>query len=539
MNTGCRIGAAALVAVSLAVSSPALAAGDDVQLAERQVLRKGNGAEPQTLDPHKAEGVPSSNIMRDLYEGLVGKQPDGTLIPGAAESWQISDDGRVYVFSMRRDARWSNGDPVTAHDFVYGIRRSADPLTASKYSQILAPIENAEAVVAGEMPVEAMGVEALDDYTLEIRLKSTTPYFLGLLTHSSTYAVHRASVEEHGVGFSRPGNLVSNGAYKLKDWVVQSHMTLVRNEHYWDNANTTIDQVEYHATEDQSSELKRYRAGELDWTEEVPTSQVEWIQRNLGDEMKVATYLGIYYFGFNVTKPPFKASPKLRQALAMAIDRQVITEKITKLGEQPAYGYVPPGIPGYTSQTVAWSDLSREERFAEARRLYAEAGYSRDNPLEVEIIYNTDENHKKVSLAVAAMWRSVLGVDYSLVNQEWKVFLQTRKLKHDTEVFRAGWIGDYNDPYTFLELLHSKHGINDSGFSSESYDALLRRISLEVDPEARTQLMKQAEQQLLDELPVMPIYYYVSKHMLKPYVDGWEPNIMDHHYTKDWRILAH
>ena len=514
-------------------------AGVAQELADEQILHKGNGAEPQTLDPHKAEGVPSSHIMRDLYEGLTSEAPDGEVIPGAAESWTLSDDGKVYVFNMRRNAKWSNGDPVTAHDFVYGLRRCADPLTASKYSQILAPIKNAEAVVAGELPVEQLGVKALDDYRLEVRLKAPTPYFLGLLNHSSTYAVHRPSVEEHGIGFSRPGNLVSNGAYKLQDWMVQSQITLVRNPEYWNDANTTINKVIYYPTEDLSSELKRFRAGELDWTNDVPGSQVEWIKKNLPDALKVSTYLGIYYFGFNTTKPPFKDNKKLRQALAMAIDRKVITDKITKAGEVPAYGYVPPGIPGYESQRAEWSKWPREQRFEEARRLYNEAGYSRDKPLKVEIIYNTHENHKKVSLAVAAMWRSVLGVDYTLINQEWKVFLQTRKLKEDTEVFRAGWIGDYNDPYTFLELLHSKHGINDSGYNNPEYDALLERIATESDPDRREQLMAEAEQQILTELPVMPIYYYVAKHLKQPYVDGWTANLMNHHYTKDWRILKH
>ena len=509
------------------------------ELAAEQVLHKGNGAEPQTLDPHKAEGVPSSHILRDLYEGLTSEAPNGDIIPGGAASWTLSEDGTVYTFKLRPEARWSNGDPVTAMDYVYGLRRSADPVTASKYAQILAPIENAESVVAGERPVEDLGVTALDDFTVEIRLKAPTPYFLGLLNHSSTYPVHRATVETFGDKFSRPGNMVNNGAYVLDDWVVQSHIVLKRNPMYWGDANTTINTVYYYATEDQSSELKRYRAGELDYTYDVPVSQVGWIRDHLGDELEVSTYLGIYYFGFNVTQPPFKGNLKLRQALSMAIDRRVICEKILKPGEQPAYGFVPPGITGYESQVAGYADMTRDERFAEARRLYNEAGYSEDNPLQVEIRYNTHENHKKVSLAVAAMWRAVLGVDYTLINEEWKVFLQTRKLKQDTQVFRAGWIGDYNDPYTFLELMHSKHGINDSGYNNPEYDALLAEISVQTDMDRRAKLMEQAERMLLADQPIMPIYYYVEKGLVKPYVDGFVPNIMDHHYTKNWRILAH
>ncbi len=522
-----------LSALALSLSGAAIAE----ELAAKQVLHKGNGAEPQTLDPHKAEGVPSSNIQRDLYEGLVGEAPNGDLIPGAAQRWEVSEDGTVYTFHLRPQARWSNGDPVTAHDFVYGLRRSADPATLSKYSQILSSIQNAEAVIAGELPPEKLGVRAIDDMTLEITLKAPTPYFLGLLTHSSTYPLNRRNVEKFGDRFARPGNLVSNGAYKLTDWVVQSHIVLERNPHYWDNANTVINKVIYYATEDQSSELKRFRAGELHYTNEVPTGQVEWIRENMPDEFNVATYLGTYYFGFNVTKPPFKDNPKLRRALAMAIDREIIVEKVTKLGERPAYSWIPDGISNYTSQVPEWASWPKEKQLAEARRLYAEAGYGPDNPLRIEIRYNTSENHKKVSIALAAMWKQNLGVLATLVNQEWKVFLETRKQKRVTQVFRAGWIGDYNDPYTFAELMHSKHGINDPGYNNPEYDELMHLASIETDFDRRREILEQAERIMLEDQPIIPVYFYVSKHMVSRKIGGYESNIMDHQFSKNWRIL--
>ncbi len=507
------------------------------ELAAKQVLHKGNGAEPQTLDPHKAEGVPSSNIQRDLYEGLVGESPTGELIPGAAERWEINDDGTVYTFYLRRAAKWSNGDPVTAHDFVFGLRRSADPATLSHYSQILSSIHNAEAVTAGKVPPEEMGVRALDDHTLEITLKAPTPYFLGLLTHSSTYPLNPRNVAEFGDRFARPGNLASNGAYRLVDWVVQSHITLERNPHYWGNDKVVIDKVVYYATEDQSSELKRFRAGELHYTNEVPTGQVGWIRQNMPDEFKVATYLGSYYFGFNVTQPPFKGNRKLRRALSMAIDREIITEKVTRLGERPAYSWIPDGVANYTTQRPAWADWPRDKRIAEARRLYREAGYGKDKPLRIEIRYNTSENHKKVAIAVAAMWKQELGVLASLVNQEWKVFLETRKQKRITQVFRAGWIGDYNDPYTFAELMHSKHGINDPGYNNPRYDEMMHLASVEVDFDRRRAILEEAERLMLEDQPIMPIYFYVSKHMVSRKVAGYESNIMDHQYSKNWRLL--
>ncbi len=521
----------------LAVSAGTTALATD--LAAEQVLHKGNGAEPQTLDPHKAEGVPSSNIMRDLYEGLTSESPDGEVIPGAAERWDISADGRVYTFYLRKTARWSNGDPVVAEDFVAGLRRSANPATLSHYSQILSSIENAEAVTAGDVPPEKLGVVALDDHTVQITLKAPTPYFLGLLNHSSTYPINRRAFRQFGDKFTRLGNLVSNGAYVLSDWVVQSHIVLDRNPEYWDNANTVIDRVYYHATEDQSSELKRYRAGELDWTNEVPLAQISWIRENLKDEFYVSTYLGTYYYGFNLTQPPFKNNKKLRRALSMAVDREIIVEKVSRLGEQPAYSWVPPGINNYNAQTPSWAQMPRELRHAEARRLYAEAGYGPDNPLYIELRYNTSENHKKIAVAIAAMLKQTLGVRASLINQEWKVFLETRKQKRVTQLFRAGWIGDYNDAYTFAELLHSKHGINDQGYNSPEYDALLAAASVEGDFHKRREILQQAERVLLEDQPIMPIYFYVNKRMVKPYVAGFQPNIMDHHYSKNMRILAH
>ncbi|HIE55214.1 MAG TPA: peptide ABC transporter substrate-binding protein [Chromatiaceae bacterium] len=532
----CRV---VFVSLLVSLSLQALAKPDPAQLASEQILHRGNGAEVQTLDPHKAEGVPSSNILRDLYEGLTIEAPDGRVTPGTAESWQVSDDGRVYTFHLRKNARWSNGDPLTAEDFVYSLRRSVDPATGSRYSQILAPILNAEAVIAGSKPPEALAVEALDEHTLKITLKAPTPYFLGLLNHSSTYPVHRASIEKHGDRFSRPGKLISNGAYRLSEWVVQSHIRLDRNPYYWDNEETLIESVYFYPIEDQSTELKRYRAGELDITEAIPLQQFRWIKKHLASELRVSPYLGTYYFGYNLTRAPFKDSLKLRRALSMAINREILTEKITSMGEKPLYSWVPEGILGYNPARLDYADWPHSKRIAEARRLYAEAGYTRDNPLTVEIRYNTSENHKKVAIAIAAMWKQALGVRVKLVNEEWKVFLENRKQKRLTQAFRAGWIGDYNDPYTFMEILHSRHGLNDSAYRNPEYDRLLEQAATESDPQERFALMQRAEALALSDHPVIPLYGYVSKHLVKPWVGNFTPNILDHHYTKHLYILKH
>lgn len=508
------------------------------ELAEEQVIHLGNGAEPQTLDPHRAEGVPSSNILRNLFEGLTLEAPNGDVIPGAAESWDVSEDGLVYTFRMRPEGRWSNGDRVTARDFVFGLRRSVDPKTLSNYASILGPIRNAEEIILGQLPPEELGVETVDDLTLVIRLNGPTPYLPGLLNHNVSYPVHAGNIQEFGTRFARPGNLISNGAYVLDAWVVQDHIKLVRNRNYRDDANTHIEEAYFYPTENQDAELKRYRAGEFDVTEQVPYQQLTWIRENLGDELVIAPYLGSYYFGYNVTRPPFKDNAALRKALAMAVDREIITERITGAGEIPAYGWVPP-VTGYEGQQVEWADWTQEERDTEARRLYAEAGYSQENPLQVEILYNTNENHKRISVAIASMWNQTLGVDTRLVNEEWKVFLETRRRKETTEVFRAGWIGDYNDAFTFAQLRYSKNEMNHSGYASNSYDALLEAAAMESDAVERARIIQESERVLLEDMPVIPIYFYVSKHLVKPWVGGRQPNIMDHHHVKDFYILKH
>ncbi len=507
-------------------------------LAREQVLHKGNGSELESLDPHRAEGTSTSNILRDLFEGLTMEAPDGAIIPGVAQSWDISEDGKTYTFHLRENARWSNGDPVTANDFVFSLRRSADPATASNYSSILAPIENADEVTAGKLPLEKLGVIAADAHTLVIRLRAPTTYFLGMLTHSALYPVHAASVMKLGSRAFRVENLVSNGAYKIVEWVVQSHVLLTRNKNYWDDAHTTIERVYYHDTEDLSSEFKRYRAGELDWTDAIPVTQARWIRQNLPRDFHVAPYLGTYYYGLNVSKPPFKGNAKLRRALSLVIDRDVIVKKVMGTGELPAYSWVPP-IPGYVQQPPAWATWTRAQRLSEARKLYAEAGYSAEHPLQVEIRYNTSEDHKRIATVIAAMWKQYLGVDARLVNQEFKIFVRDRLQKQVTQVFRAAWIGDYDDPYTFAELFKSTNGNNDLGYASPEYDALLVQASNELDAGKRFQIMEQAEKVMLEDQPMIPLYFYTTKRLVKPYVVGWQSNIMDHHYTKYMKVLAH
>lgn len=500
------------------------------------VLRKGNGAEPETLDPQKARGVPAANILRDLYEGLVSEAPDGHLVPGVAERWSVSGDGLTYTFYLRPNARWSNGKPLTAQDFVYSLRRAVDPATGSVYAMILTPIAGADAIIHGEQPPNTLGVKALDAHTLRIHLMAPTAYFLQLLTHPISYPVYRPAVERYAGQFTQPGHSVTDGAYRMRAWVPYSVISLERNPHYWNNARTRIDVVDYYPIDNAEAEFRRYQAGELDWTETVPTNELDRVRREMPAQLHISPAISTYYYGFNVTGPPFENKPKLRRALSMAIDREWIVKNVTRGGEQPAYAWVPPKIKNYTSQTPEWAGWPRSRQIAEARRLYREAGYSAAHPLDVEIRYNTSENHRKIAVVIARMWEDVLGVRTTLVNEEWKVFLHNREAKKITQVFRAGWVGDYDDASTFLDLLLSDSGLNDEGYSNPQYDEPVRQAAREGNPVKRRALLERAERVMLRDQPVLPIYFYVNKHLIQPYVKGYHGNVMDHHYTKDLYI---
>lgn len=500
---------------------------DDVQ-----TLNRGIEAEPESLDVHKARSTAAGDVQRDLGEGLTGYTPEGELVARAAERWEISEDGRDYTFFLRRDARWSNGQPVVAEDFVYSFRRLVDPATASFYSQSVTDIENAAAIVAGSKALEELAVTASGDHELKVRLARPTPYFLALLTHPSMFPVHRASVEQHGDSHARPGSLVTNGAYTLVAWNLGSLIELRRNEHYWDNPSTAIDRVLHHIVPEPAVELNRYRAGELHITDNVPPEAFARLRRERPDELRVAPHLNVYYYGFNMTRPPFRDNPELRRALSMAIDRQALTENVTGRGETPAWSWVPPGVDNYDERQFPYADMSNEEREAAARLAYRQAGYSDRSPLNVEIRYNTSDMHQRIALAVQAMWREVLGVEATLINEEFQVLLSNMRAKQVTQVFRSSWLGDYNDANTFLQLMLTDAPSNMTGYSNPEFDSLVKMAAEQTDPERRRNYMQQAEAILLGDHPIIPIYFYVSKHLVSQRVQGWGDNVLDYHYSQ-------
>lgn len=524
----CRLLLLAIVgATVVACGSP-----DDDDGVRVATLHRGLSSDPESLDPHKARSVQAGDVLRDIGEGLTSYSASGELVPGAAQEWTISADGLVYTFTIRADARWSNGDALTAQHFTFSLRRLVDPATAAFYAQALADIVNAEAITAGSLPPAELGVAAVDDRTLVITLVRPTPFLLGLLTHPSTFPVHPVSIEQSGNAFTRPGTLLSNGAYKLEAWEPGSVIRLRRNEQYWNNQATAIDVVHHHVLTQEVTELNRYRAGELHITASVPPDSFERVRDEHRDELHIAPYLGVYYYGFNLTKPPFKDAPELRQALSMAIDRAVLVEKVTGRGEAPAYSWVPAGVNNYEPRRFAYAELSQDERNAAAKRLYRDAGYSDTNPAEIELRYNTSDTQQRIALAIQSMWQDVLGVKTTLVNEEFQVLLANMRAAEITQVFRSSWIGDYNDAHTFLSILQAANPSNMPRYVSDEFDSLMQRAAVQIDPRRRSLFLEEAERVLLADHPVIPLYFYVSKHLVSPDVTGWGDNVLDYHYSQ-------
>jgi len=495
------------------------------------ILLRGAGAEPDSLDPQKARSVEAQEILRDLCEGLTTLDKAGGVGPGVATDWTVSADGKKYTFNLRPDARWSNGERVVAADFVAALRRLVDPATASSYAQVIDVVENASDIVAGRKPPESLGVLAPGESTVTIDLASPAAYLPSLLSHPSTCPVHRPTLTQHPDELAKPGVMVSNGAFVLKEWVQGSHILATRNRQYWDDAATRLDAVRYLLIPDENAELTRYRAGGLHTTNQVPRGQFDWIQANLAGQLHIAPQLDTYFYGFNLNKAPFKDNPGLRRALSLVIDRDKLVHSVLRAGELPAYGWIPPGVSHYTSQSFDYRGQPLAARLAEAHRLYAQAGYSAARPLAFELRYNAGEVHNKVAVAVASMWKEALGVEARLTAVEFKSLLQDID-SGDVEVFRSSWLGDYNDAYTFAQYFKSNFGINLPRYRSPEYDALLGAAAVEIDADRRGELLQSAERVVLRDHPVLPIYFYVNKHLIKPEVDGWYDNVMNVVYSK-------
>ncbi|MDP1974641.1 MAG: peptide ABC transporter substrate-binding protein, partial [Alphaproteobacteria bacterium] len=372
-----------------------------------KILKRSNDSEPQSLYIARASDIPSKYVLMDLYEGLVNSDQNGKIIPGAAQRWEIDETGKIYTFHDIR-GNWSNGDPVTAHDFVFGWQHVVDPKTASTYAFILNPIVNAHEISKGEnKDLNALGVKALDDKTLQVTLKAPTGYFLNSLLHYSFFPFHKGALDQHKNEVTKPGKMVSNGAFMLTEWRPQDYIMLSKNPHYWDQTNVKLDKVQYFTTEEQNTTLKNYRAGQLDLTFEIQAEKIQFIKhdKDLVKDLKISPFLSNYYYGINLRKAPLGTNKDIREALSMVIDREKIVNHITLAGEIPAYGFVPPQTANAKPASLSFQALSMEDRLKRARELYEKAGYNLKNPLKFEFSYNTADNHKKIALAVIDMWK--------------------------------------------------------------------------------------------------------------------------------------
>ncbi|CAH0525272.1 ABC transporter substrate-binding protein [Vibrio hippocampi] len=506
------------------------------ELADVQELVRGNGTEVASIDPHKTEGVPESHVIRDLLEGLVNQDADGNTIPGVAESWTTADN-KTFVFNLRKDAKWSNGDPVTAGDFVYSFKRAVDPNTASPYSWYLemTTMVNSADIIAGNKDKETLGVKALDDHTLEIQLESALPYFVMMMGHTTVKPVHQATVEKFGDQWTKPGNFVGNGAYVLSNWVVNERIELARNEQYWDNANTTLNKVTYLPIENQVSEMNRFLSGEIQITNELPIEHFSRLKKEHPESVSVKGDLCSYYYGFNNKKAPFD-DVRVRQALSYAIDRDVVANAILGQGQKPAYFLTPEITAGFSPELPGYGKMTQAERIAEAKKLLAEAGFDESKPLNFTLLYNTSENHKKIATAIQSMWKKDLGANVTLENQEWKTYLDTRR-QGDFDVTRAGWCGDYNEASSFLSLMQSNNSSNDPKYHSAEYDEVMAKAMAATSDAEREALYIEAEKLLARDMPIAPIYQYVKSRLVSPKVGGFAANnAEDKLFSKDMYI---
>jgi len=520
------------LALAAGASALTLAACSEAPDSDVTVLHRGNGAEPLSLDPHKASGTWENNIIGDMFIGLFTEDTAGEPIPGMAESWEVSEDGLTWTFTLR-EAQWSDGEPVEAGDFEFALRRILDPATLAQYASLLYPIENAREVNTGALPPEELGVRALDARTLEIRLAFPAPYLPGLLTHYTTFPVPQHVVEEHGDAWVQPQHIEVNGPYKLVNWRANDFVLSERNPLFWDNANVCVDEVFYYPTVDNPAAERRVRNGELDLNVDFAGQNLEFLQREVPDYVRIHPYLGIVYFSFNTTEAPFD-DPRVRNALGMAIDRTFIAEEILQAGQIPAHSFVPPGVNEYPdSARISWFDQPIEERRERARELLEEAGYGPDNPLRFEYSHRTTGDNPRVAPVVQQDWEMIADwVDAEILGIETQIHYSNLRAG-DYQVGDGGWIGDYNDAYNFLFLGETGSiPMNYSRWSSEEYDSLIDRANRTLDAAQRGAMLAEAEQLMLDELPYIPIVYYVNKALVNPEVTGWQDNLVHIHRTR-------
>lgn len=506
------------------------------KLARKQVLVRGNASEPASLDPHLVQDTVGGAIVVDLFEGLTRSGSDGDTEPAMAKSWSASNNNLTWTFDLREDGRWSDGTPVTAHDFVYGWQRAVDPEVGSNYAYYIesAGVANAGEIITGEKDPQDLGVRALDDFTLEVSLDQPITYLPDMTVHYTMFPAPRQAIEAHGEDWTRPGKMVSNGAYQLDTWYLGEKLVVARNPEYREDKQTILDRVVYVPIESSSAELQRYASGELHMTSTVPVSQMTRLKKERPDELVMVPSIATYMYMFNVNREPFD-DVRVRRALTYAIDRNLIVNYITRGGQMPAFSLTPAYVSDFDFRQPEYATWTQPERDQAAREELAKAGYHEDNPLEFELLYNTDESHKALAIVVSQMWKEKLGAKVTISNLEWKTFL-SEKQAGNYEMARFGWKGDYNEASTFLTLLTSDSGNNDGGWGNEEYDQLLQAARSAENPNL---FYVQAESILWREFPVAPVYFNTTVALVSPVLKGYpKNNPRNIVYSKDMYITG-
>ena len=529
-----------LVVGLFSMAIPALAAQvpPGTVLAEKQELVRNNGSEPSSLDPHKVESDVENNIISDLFEGLVSVSPAGEIQPRLAEKWE-NKDNTVWTFHLRPRVTWSDGTAITAQDIVWSWQRLVSPLTASPYASYPGNmhIVNGAEIAQGQKAPETLGVKALDDTTLEVTLTQPNAAFLAMLAHPSLVPLDKVLISRYGDKWTKPEHIVTSGPYKLSQWVVNERIVAERNPRYWDNAHTVINKVTYLPISSETADVNRYKAGEIDIVYTVPINQFAQLKKTMGDQLDVSPQLATYYYEFNTTRPPFN-DPRVRRALNMALDKDIIAEKVMGQGQRPAWLISQPDIGGVKLHNPEYASWPRDKRIAEAKKLLSEAGYNESHPLVFNLLYNTSESHQRIAIAASSMWKKNLGVEAKLQNQEWKTMLDAMHT-HNFDAVRYAWIADYDDAATFLNNFRTGDSENTSQYSNPAYDEALHNAAKAADTTARGKFYQQAEDLLGQDVPAIPVYHYVRTHLVKPWVGGFTPDKLGYYYSKDMYIKKH
>ncbi len=512
-----------LLAMGLAGAAQAATVPEGTQLADKQELVRSNGNEPASLDPHKVESDVEFNIISDLFDGLVAVKPDGSIEPRLAESWE-NKDNTVWTFHLRPGITWSDGSPITAQDVVWSWQRLVTPATASPYASYPGNmhIMNAADIALGKKTPDTLGVKAINDTTLEVTLTQPTSAFLAMLAHPSMVPLDKVLIGRYGDKWVKPEHFVGSGAYHLSQWVVNERIVAERNPRYWNDKQTVINKVTYLPIRSEAADVNRYKAGEVDIVYTLPINQFSQLKKTLGSEVDVSPQLATYYYEFNTTKAPFNDA-RVRRALNMALDKDIIADKVMGQGQRPAWVISQPEIGGVKLNGPDYASWPRDKRIAEAKKLLAEAGFNDAHPLSFNLLYNTSESHQRVAIAASSMWKKNLGVEAKLQNQEWKTMLDAMHTGN-FDVVRYAWIADYDDASTFLNTFRTGDSENTAKYSNPDYDAALLDAAKTQDAAQRARDYQKAEDLLARDVPAIPVYHYVRTHLVKPWVGGFTPD---------------